>query len=88
MTPLEIFFVGLAVVTVISRLLGYRVTQRTPPSPPNKVTWDLEREIDMRGLKLSDAASKFPVSLESPLWTKRSSEKGMQKRKTKNFLRT
>jgi hypothetical protein len=44
MPPIEIFFIGLIIVAIASRLIGYRVNRNSPPSPPNKVAWDLERE--------------------------------------------
>ena len=44
MIPIEIFFIGLIVVAISSRLIGYRVNRNSPPSPPNKVAWDLSKE--------------------------------------------
>lgn len=44
MLPIEIFFIGLIIVAIASRLIGHRVNRNSPPSPPNKVAWDLERE--------------------------------------------
>ena len=44
MIPLEIFFTGVIIVTIAARLIGYRVNRNSPPSPPNKVTWDLTKE--------------------------------------------
>jgi len=44
MIPLEIFFVGIVIVTIAARIIGFRVQQKAPPAPPNKVQWDLEKE--------------------------------------------
>jgi hypothetical protein len=44
MIPIEIFFTSLIIAIIASYLLGRKVRYHSPPSPPNKVHWDLERE--------------------------------------------
>jgi hypothetical protein len=44
MIPIEIFFSSLIIAIVASYAIGRKVRFHSPPSPPNKVQWDLERE--------------------------------------------
>jgi hypothetical protein len=44
MIPIEIFFASLIVAIIASYVLGRKIRHHSPPSPPNKVQWDLERE--------------------------------------------
>lgn len=44
MPPIEIFFIGIIVVAIATRVIGYNVKRNAPPSPPNKCVWDLENE--------------------------------------------
>ena len=44
MIPIEIFFTSLTIAVAASYLLGKKLRGHSPPAPPNKVQWDLERE--------------------------------------------
>lgn len=44
MIPIEIFFTSLIAAVITSYMIGRKVRYHSPPSPPNKVQWDLENE--------------------------------------------
>ncbi len=44
MTPIEIFFTSLIVVIIGTYMLLRKIRVHSPPSPPNKVKWNLESE--------------------------------------------
>jgi hypothetical protein len=44
MIPIEIFFTSLIVAIIASYMIGRKVRYHSPPSPPNKCVWDLEKE--------------------------------------------